>query len=108
MIAGLHRLTEKGSRSWLFAGFVAVVAIASQALVHGRLLQPQPAIAGGYAASAAIGLMNSRGLSVRSEEAWGAKRADRDFDLLELYQPDAPRVIVLHPISGLIRVAWIR
>jgi hypothetical protein len=100
LIARLHRLTERGSRSWLFAGFVAVVAIASQTLVHGRLLQPQPAIAGGYAVSAAIGLINSRGLSVRSEEAWGAKRADRDFDLLDLYEPDAPRVISQEPLPG--------
>ncbi len=93
-------MAEKGSRSWLFAGFVAVVAIAAQTLVHDRLLQPDPAIAGGYAASAAIGLTHGRGLSVRSEEAQAAKRVARDFDLLDLYEPDAPRVISQEPLPG--------
>ena len=100
MIARLHHLTEKRSWSWLFAGFVAIVAVASQTLVYERLLQPSPAIAGGYAASAAIGLAKGRGLSVRSEEAEAAKRADRDFDLLDLFEPEAHRVIAQEPLPA--------
>jgi hypothetical protein len=100
LIARLHRLTEKKSWSWLFAGLVAVVAIATQTLVHEHLLQPAPGIADGYAASAAIGLANGRGLSVRSEEAEATRRADRDSDLLDLFEPDAPRLIPQEPLPG--------
>jgi len=100
LIARLHRLAEKESWSWLLAGFVAVVAIASQTLVHEHLLQPAPGIADGYAASAAIGLAKGRGLSVRSDEAEATRRADRDFDLLDLFEPDAPRVIPQEPLPG--------
>ena len=100
MIARWHRLAEKRSSSWLFAGLVAVVAIASQALVHEWLLKPSPAIAGGYAVSAAIGLASGRGLSVRSEEAEAARRVDPDFDLLDLFDPDAPRFVPQEPLPG--------
>lgn len=100
MIARLRRLGEKRSHCWLFSAFVAVVAVASQTLVHESLLQPSPGIADGYAASAAIGLLNGRGLTVRSQEAEATRRADRDFDLLDLYEPDAPRVTPQEPLPG--------
>jgi hypothetical protein len=84
----------------LLAVLIAVVAVTSQMLVYERLLQPPPAIAGCYAVSAAIGLANGRGLSVRSQEAEAAKRADPDFDLLNLFEPDAQRVIPQEPLPG--------
>lgn len=100
MIARLRLLAARRRSSWLHALLLVVVSVGFQAFLYERVLAPVPNTAAGYAASAAIGLAEGRGLLVRSEEAEAAKRADPGFDLLGLFDPDAPRAAPQEPLPG--------
>lgn len=86
-------------RAWVVLGIAAALAGGIQlALLHRVGLHPSDASAA--AASAVMGLVNGRGLTVAADEVYAAYSTNPREDLLTLYHPAAERMPSHQPLPG--------